>query len=160
MRHLCLCSSRPTFSFLHLLAYLFLPSPFSSLFSCLFPLHSSSFSCLFLIRMGLLDKLKARPRRSAGATELQTPPRSAPGRDYTRKLPRPVLAYIFVLVCPHCVDESYETSEESMTDGCMLCDMRDLAHSAQVCKRWAIEARTFLYASIPGKLGRVTDRSL
>lgn len=97
--------------------------------------------------MGLLDKLRARPRHSAGAaTEFQTPPRSKtiPGRDYSRKLSRPVLAYIFALVCPHTVDESYETSEESMTDGCMLCDMRDLAHCAQVCKRWFIEARALL----------------
>jgi hypothetical protein len=95
--------------------------------------------------MGLLNKLKAR--RSAGtSTEFATPPRSKtiPGRDYTRKLPRPVLAYIFALVCPHTVDESHETSEESMTDGCMLCDMRDLAHAAQVCKRWFIEARALL----------------
>lgn len=97
--------------------------------------------------MGLLDKLKARPRRSAGtASDFQTPPRSAPGRDHTRKLPRSMLAYIFALACPHAVDGSYETSEESMTDGCMLCDMRDLAHCAQVCKRWFIEARTLLYA--------------
>jgi hypothetical protein len=100
--------------------------------------------------MGLLDRLRARPRRSAGsATEHQTPPRSAktPGRDYTRKLPRPVLAYIFAYVCPHAVDTSYETSEESMTDGCMLCDMRDLAHGALVCKRWYLEARALLYAT-------------
>ncbi|KAJ5177272.1 uncharacterized protein N7482_003149 [Penicillium canariense] len=101
--------------------------------------------------MGLLDRLRARPRRSAGlATEHQTPPRSArtTGRDYTRKLPRPVLAYIFAHVCPHTVDNSYETSEESMTDGCMLCDMRDLAHCAQVCKRWFLEARALLYTNV------------
>ncbi|KAJ6107136.1 hypothetical protein N7523_008459 [Penicillium sp. IBT 18751x] len=98
--------------------------------------------------MGLLNKLKAR--RSAGPSEFATPPRSKtiPGRDYSRKLPRPVLAYIFALVCPHSVDESYETSEESMTDGCMLCDMRDLAHAAQVCKRWFIEARALLYMNV------------
>lgn len=95
--------------------------------------------------MGLLDKIRARPRHSAGtATEFQTPPRSAPGRDHTRKLPRPLWGYILALVCPHTVDDSYETSEESMTDGCMLCDMRDLAHCAQVCKRWFIEARVLL----------------
>lgn len=122
---------------------------------------SSSLSPLFLIlivhldpiptsRMGLLDRLRSRPRRSAGlATEHQTPPRSAKtqGRDYTRKLPRPVLAYIFAYVCPHTVDNSLETSEESMTDGCMLCDMRDLAHAALVCKRWYLEARALLYVT-------------
>lgn len=97
--------------------------------------------------MGLLDRIRARPRRSAGiATEspsLPSSPRS-PGRDLTKRLPRPVLARIFAAVCPHAIDYSYDTSEESMTDGCMLCDMRDLAHCAQVCKRWFLEARALL----------------
>jgi hypothetical protein len=100
--------------------------------------------------MGLFDKLRARPRRSAGHATEASPsnsprPLRATGRDYTRKLPRPVLAYIFALTCPHTLDESYDTSEESMSDGCMLCDMRDLAHCAQVCKRWFIEGRALLY---------------
>lgn len=55
-----------------------------------------------------------------------------------------MLARILTLVCPHAVDTSFDTSEESMTDGCMLCDMRDLAHCAQVCKRWFLEARALL----------------
>jgi hypothetical protein len=29
-------------------------------------------------------------------------------------------------------------------DGCMLCDMRDLAHCAVVCKRWYLAARGVL----------------
>ncbi|KAF7713993.1 Uncharacterized protein PECH_006149 [Penicillium ucsense] len=102
--------------------------------------------------MGLLDRLRARPRRSAGAaTEYHTPPRSTrrdPGYDPTKQLPRPVLAYIFTLVCPHTLDDSYDTSEESTSDGCMLCDMRDLAHCAQVCKRWYLEARALLYTNV------------
>ncbi|KAJ6007380.1 hypothetical protein N7540_011356 [Penicillium herquei] len=86
--------------------------------------------------MGLFDKIKSSPRRSrrsAGtpATEPPTPPHST-GRDVTRKLPRAVLARIFGFICPHAFDYSYETSEDSMTDGCMLCDMRDLAHCTQV----------------------------
>lgn len=96
--------------------------------------------------MGLLDRIRARPRHSAGSatSDVSSPPSRVSGRDYTRKLPRPVLARILTLVCPHAVDTSFDTSEESMTDGCMLCDMRDLAHCAQVCKRWFLEARALL----------------
>ncbi|KAJ5089011.1 hypothetical protein N7532_007695 [Penicillium argentinense] len=103
--------------------------------------------------MGLLDKLRARPRRSAGHATEASPsnsprPLRSTGCDWTRRLPRPVLAYIFALTCPHTLDDSYDTSEESMSDGCMLCDMRDLAHCAQVCRRWFIEARVLLYTHI------------
>ena len=101
--------------------------------------------------MGLLDRLRAHPRRSTGSVIEQAPPSPrvavagvSTGDDYTRKLPRPLLARIFNFVCPHSVDNSYETSEESMTDGCMLCDMRDLAHCALVSKRWFLEARALL----------------
>jgi hypothetical protein len=96
--------------------------------------------------MGLFNKLRRSSRRSnsAGiATEPESPPRV--GRDCTKRLPRPVLARIFALVCPHTVDNSYGTSEESASDGCMLCDMRDLAHCALVNKRWFLDARELLY---------------
>lgn len=64
-----------------------------------------------------------------------------------KQLPNPVLARILSFVCPHAADSSYDTSEESMTeDGCMLCDMRDLAHCAVVCRRWYSVARSLLYA--------------
>ncbi|KAJ4306560.1 hypothetical protein N0V88_001364 [Collariella sp. IMI 366227] len=44
------------------------------------------------------------------------------------QLPRPVLARIFGFVCPHATDETYATCEQSaVDDGCMLCDLRDLA---------------------------------
>ena len=77
------------------------------------------------------------------------PPVPRPGRDLTKALPLPVVNRILAAVCPHTQDDSYDTSEESMTeDGCMLCDMRDLAHCALVCKRWAIEARKLLYGSL------------
>ncbi|KAJ5706672.1 hypothetical protein N7488_006473 [Penicillium malachiteum] len=102
--------------------------------------------------MGLFDKIRSSPRRSrrsAGtpATEPPTPPHST-GRDVTRKLPRAVLAHIFRFICPHAFDHSYETSENSMTDGCMLCDMRDLAHCTQVCRRWYPEAHLLLYTNV------------
>lgn len=77
------------------------------------------------------------------------PPVPRPGRDLTRALPLPVVHRILAAVCPHTQDDSYDTSEESMTeDGCMLCDMRDLAHGALACKRWAGEANKLLYVSL------------
>lgn len=118
------------------------------LFFSFFPFESSLLHISNFIRMGLLDRLRARPRHSAGSSTSSTSAveRPSPRGSYdpTKKLPRPVLARIFAEVCPHAVDTSYDTSEESMTDGCMLCDMRDLAHCAQVCKRWFLEARYLL----------------
>lgn len=56
-------------------------------------------------------------------------------------LPPHVLDKIFAFVCPHAVDESYQTCEESGSDdACMLCDLRDLAHCVAVCKKWRAEA--------------------
>ncbi|ROT43103.1 F-box domain-containing protein [Sodiomyces alkalinus F11] len=64
-------------------------------------------------------------------------------------LPEGVLERIFAFVCPHSQDETYENCEQSaLEDTCMLCDMRDLAHCVQVCKRWRNPARNLLYHSI------------
>lgn len=53
------------------------------------------------------------------------------------ELPPPILERVFSFVCPHCCDESYETCEQSaLENACMLCDLRDLSHAGQVCKRW------------------------
>lgn len=72
-------------------------------------------------------------------------PLPIPRHDLTKELPDNVLTRIFTFVCPHAVDNSYENSEESMTEnGCMLCDMRDLAYCALVCKRWYYAARALL----------------
>ncbi|KAJ5688793.1 hypothetical protein N7462_003185 [Penicillium macrosclerotiorum] len=127
---------------LRLLSY----SPTCFLTLCLFFFHARAFSFHPVTQSILQDgpsgpapgPSPAQRGRCVLPSEHETPPRSArlAGRDYTRKLPRPVLAYIFALVCPHTVDNSYETSEESMTDGCMLCDMRDLAHCAQFSSRY------------------------
>ncbi|KAI5308796.1 hypothetical protein KEM55_004845, partial [Ascosphaera atra] len=52
-------------------------------------------------------------------------------------------------VCPHTQDESYASSEESMPeDACMLCDLRDLAHCALVCRSWAEAANSLLYGNV------------
>jgi hypothetical protein len=53
------------------------------------------------------------------------------------KLPAPLLERIFAFVSPHALDETYEACEQSaVEDTCMLCDLRDLSHCAQVSKRW------------------------
>ena len=68
-----------------------------------------------------------------------------PGRESA--LPARILERIFVFVCPHTQDEAHTTLEDSMVeDGCMLCDMRDLAQCALVCRRWAGVAQNLLYA--------------
>ncbi|SLM35011.1 f-box domain protein [Lasallia pustulata] len=65
------------------------------------------------------------------------------------RLPAKILGEIFASVCPHTRDESYSTSEDSMIDdGCMLCDMRDLAQCALVCRQWTGITQDLLYHSI------------
>ncbi|KAI1473470.1 hypothetical protein F4774DRAFT_423243 [Daldinia eschscholtzii] len=65
------------------------------------------------------------------------------------ELPPPILERVFSFVCPHCCDESYETCEQSaLEDACMLCDLRDLSHAGQVCKRWRASAVKLMYHSI------------
>ncbi|KAI9822652.1 MAG: hypothetical protein M1827_000371 [Pycnora praestabilis] len=60
-----------------------------------------------------------------------------------------ILQEIFTYVCPHALDQSYLASEESMIeDGCMLCDMRDLAQCAMVSRRWNDVAQNVLYRSV------------
>ncbi|RQM08592.1 hypothetical protein DH86_00000317, partial [Scytalidium sp. 3C] len=72
-----------------------------------------------------------------------------PARDATARLPPAILQRIFTFVCPHAVDQSYESCEESaIEDACMLCDLRDLAHCAQVSKLWRKAAISILYLSI------------
>ncbi|KAI0120222.1 hypothetical protein GGR51DRAFT_496890 [Nemania sp. FL0031] len=65
------------------------------------------------------------------------------------ELPTPILERVFAFVCPHSCDKSYETCEQSaVEDACMLCDLRDLAHAGQVCKRWRRSAINLMYHSI------------
>ncbi|KAF2970392.1 hypothetical protein GQX73_g3248 [Xylaria multiplex] len=65
------------------------------------------------------------------------------------ELPAPILERVFAFVCPHSCDKSYETCERSaVEDACMLCDLRDLAHASQVCKRWRSSAIRLMYHSI------------
>jgi hypothetical protein len=58
------------------------------------------------------------------------------GPDCTARLDDKILRRIFEEVCPHSTDESFNSSEESGNDGCMSCDMRDLAHCALTKRQW------------------------
>lgn len=58
------------------------------------------------------------------------------GPDQTQRLPEKILRRIFEQVCPHSADETLVGSEDSGNDGCMSCDMRDLAHCALVKRQW------------------------
>lgn len=54
-------------------------------------------------------------------------------------LPPAVIERVFAFVCPHTRDESYDSCEgsaASIDSLCMLCDLRDLSHSARVCRAW------------------------
>ncbi|KAH8701997.1 F-box domain protein [Talaromyces proteolyticus] len=111
--------------------------------------------------MHFLKKLRSPSRsKSAGNESISSafscsnsshssPAHSDRSIDTTRQIPRHILSKIFSYICPHALDESYKSAEESMTeDGCMLCDMRDLAHCALVCKRWHSLAQTLLYQHV------------
>ncbi|KAL6699932.1 hypothetical protein J3F84DRAFT_362136 [Trichoderma pleuroticola] len=64
-------------------------------------------------------------------------------------LPAKVLERIFLFVCPHSGDETYDACEDSgSSEGCMLCDLRDLAHCSQVNRTWHDTAIKLLYHSV------------
>ncbi|KAJ9371135.1 hypothetical protein DTO282F9_7321 [Paecilomyces variotii] len=108
--------------------------------------------------MKFLKHIRSRSKNLNGAGKDSKDARHSPkashsapryGNDFTKRLPREVLTQIFAEICPHSLDDSYSSSEESMTeDGCMLCDMRDLANCALACKRWLSCAQPLLYQHV------------
>lgn len=100
--------------------------------------------------MGLLKHFRSKSRLkdkdSPQAARFDIPPSPARyGRDFSQRIPDNVLERIFALVCPHSQDETYEPSERSMLgDGCLLCDMRDLASCTRVCRKWYHNAQKML----------------
>ncbi|KAK5119823.1 hypothetical protein LTR85_007149 [Meristemomyces frigidus] len=105
--------------------------------------------------MGLLKHFRSKSRLHSGPqsptaySHTSPPPARYHGRDNTQRLPENVLESIFAYVCPHTSDQSYEPSERSQIgDGCMLCDLRDLAKCAQVCRKWYGVAQRLLYTSV------------
>jgi hypothetical protein len=68
------------------------------------------------------------------------------GPDLISRLPEKVLRLIFQNVCPHSTDETFESSESSIvSDGCMLCDLRDLANCSKTRRQWYPIASGLLY---------------
>ena len=56
---------------------------------------------------------------------------------------------IFSFICPHALDETYLSAEESTMElGCMLCDMRELSSCGLVCRSWHDAAQVLQYRSI------------
>lgn len=65
------------------------------------------------------------------------------------RAPPEVLLNIFSFICPHALDHSHKSAENSITEsGCMLCGMRDLARVSLVCKEWHQVAQVLQYRSI------------
>ncbi|KAF1822904.1 uncharacterized protein K489DRAFT_318674 [Dissoconium aciculare CBS 342.82] len=103
--------------------------------------------------MGFLKhfRSKARLRDNSNPKAASYPelPYVRYGRDYTRQLPDAILARIFAYVCPHVADTTYEPCESSQIgEGCMLCDLRELAECARLCRKWRAVAERQLYKSI------------
>ena len=71
------------------------------------------------------------------------------GPDQTPRLPDKLIRRIFEEVCPHAADESLVGSEDSGNDGCMSCDMRDLAHCALTKRQWYGIAAGLLFVCAP-----------
>ncbi|KAG5981487.1 hypothetical protein E4U55_002884 [Claviceps digitariae] len=88
-----------------------------------------------------------RPPRGFGLDTDVFPP-SRFSAQLLAALPPKVLVRIFTFVCPHALDESYETCEESAEKGCMLCDLRDLSHCVRVNRAWREIAIQILYHSV------------
>ena len=99
----------------------------------------------FLSHMRSKSKLKSQD----AAPEAYIYPRHEPQASYrsgiAANLPKNVLDTIFAYVCPHALDETYVSCEDSpLGDECMLCDMRDLAHCSVVCENWSQVAQRVL----------------
>jgi hypothetical protein len=102
--------------------------------------------------MGLLKHFRSRSKlkneeKANGKTNghVYYPAVVAPGRDYIGRLPPKVLRQIFEYVCPHTLDQSYVPSEKAeVGDGCMLCDLRDLANCAKARRGWYQTAQELL----------------
>ncbi|KAF2179867.1 F-box domain-containing protein [Zopfia rhizophila CBS 207.26] len=102
--------------------------------------------------MGFMKRFRSRNKlKDKEKKQFRDDVRCAPayyGPDCTARLNDKILRCIFEFVCLHSTDESYDASEHSEIDGCMLCDMRDLAHCALVKRQWYGAAAGQLYRSI------------
>ncbi|KAF2743210.1 F-box domain-containing protein [Sporormia fimetaria CBS 119925] len=101
--------------------------------------------------MGFMKRFRRHktPKQEKGVLQRDFSfPQNYNGPDRTAGLDDKILRRIFEYVCPHCADETLNSSEESGGDGCMSCDMRDLAHCALTKRQWYSVAAGLLYNSI------------
>ncbi|KAK5747162.1 hypothetical protein LTR17_000296 [Elasticomyces elasticus] len=108
--------------------------------------------------MGLLKHLRSKSRLTSSGPTPTTSTFPLPnhqqqpyrGPNQIARLPDPVLERLFQHLCPHTLDYTYVPSEQSQlnSDGCPLCDLRDLAHCASVCRRWYTISQGVLYGSV------------
>ena|ERR1700749_4646888 len=102
----------------------------------------------FRLKMGLFKHLRSKPiKANDSRPKVYGHYISSPlGQDYTTRLDRKVLARIFTFVCPHTLDTSYQILDDvDLGDTCMLCNLRNLAQCARVCKAWHDPAMQVLY---------------
>lgn len=87
--------------------------------------------------MGLLKQFRSRSKLTAESARVDYSVQPVVGRDYITRLPPRLVQFIFQSVSPHTLDKGYDVSEKAdVGDGCMLCDLRDLAHCAAVRSSW------------------------
>ncbi|KAF2403036.1 hypothetical protein EJ06DRAFT_528005 [Trichodelitschia bisporula] len=99
--------------------------------------------------MRFLSHFRSKSRMVADEKRARADPPVLPGRDFISRLPPAVLVNIFQFVCPHTVDRSYVVSEDAeIADGCMLCDLTDLANCCLVRRTWREVVQEVLYSSI------------
>lgn len=91
------------------------------------------------------DAVKKRKKQQSEQAVSQLINNSTSPSDPTKRMSSRHLSIVLSCICPHTLDDSYKSSEECLTkDGCMLCDMRDLAHCALVNKKWYMAAQPLL----------------
>lgn len=101
-----------------------------------------------LAKFNIMKWFKKKNKKARSQENLDTSSRTYPqygtppvSSQTLAKLPTDILERIFSFVCPHAKDETYESCEDSaVEDTCMLCDLRDLSHCAQVSRKWRAAA--------------------
>jgi hypothetical protein len=100
--------------------------------------------------MGFMKRFRSKQKlKEKDDSQLHSYDHSFPavytGPDCTARLSDKILRRIFEYTCPHTLDDSYDASELSNTEGCMTCDTRDLAHCALAKRQWYGVAAGLLY---------------
>lgn len=103
----------------------------------------------FLKHIRSRSKVKDKDKHNARGNGYAPQYSLTPGKDPTARLPPAILQRIFIEVCPLTVDDTYDSSEESLVDyGCALCDVKELAQCALVSRKWWSVAQDLLYESL------------